>query len=214
MIRRLVGPARRRWPAATSAAAGAVLLGVSMTAPPGSPRFYRETFGVAATWIAGARAAGPIPLAAGPVRPRDVTAPVAVGAGAFAAFYGAALLARHIPILNRAIAGILGYAHQGRFPLVLATTLANGVAEELMFRGAVYDACDGHHPVVSSTAAYALATTATRNPALVLAAVVLGTLFAAQRRVTGGVLAPTLTHATWATLMLRYLPPLFPPQSG
>jgi hypothetical protein len=27
--------------------------------------------------------------------------------------------------------------------------------------------------------------------------------------VTGGILAPMLTHLTWSVLMLRFLPPLF-----
>ena len=45
--------------------------------------------------------------------------------------------------------------------------------------------------------------------ALVLAAVVMGTLFGAQRRASGGIQAPVLTHLTWSVLMLRYLPPLF-----
>jgi CAAX protease family protein len=63
--------------------------------------------------------------------------------------------------------------------------------------------------VPKSTAAYALATTATRNPALVLASAAVGTLFALQPRATGGIQAPLLTHLTWSALMLRYLPPLF-----
>ena len=37
----------------------------------------------------------------------------------------------------------------------------------------------------------------------------MGTLLAVQRRATGGIQAPLLTHLTWSTLMLRYLPPLF-----
>ena len=91
---------------------------------------------------------------------------------------------------------------------MLATTLLNGAAEELFFRGAVYDAA-GRRAVPVSTAAYVLATSATRNPALVLASVVMGALFAAQRRSTGGIQAPLLTHLTWSALMLRFLPPLF-----
>jgi hypothetical protein len=63
--------------------------------------------------------------------------------------------------------------------------------------------------VPKSTAVYALATTSTRNPALVLASGAVGTLFALQRRATGGIQAPLLTHLTWSALMLRYLPPLF-----
>jgi CAAX protease family protein len=63
--------------------------------------------------------------------------------------------------------------------------------------------------VAVSTAVYTLATTATRNPALVLAGGVMGTLFGLQRRASGGIQAPIITHLTWATLMLRYIPPLF-----
>jgi len=54
-----------------------------------------------------------------------------------------------------------------------------------------------------------VSTCATRNPALVLASGLMGTVFAVQRRSSGGVLAPMLTHITWSTLMLRYLPALF-----
>jgi membrane protease YdiL (CAAX protease family) len=37
----------------------------------------------------------------------------------------------------------------------------------------------------------------------------MGMLFAWQRRATGGIQAPLLTHLTWSVLMLRFLPPLF-----
>ena len=87
--------------------------------------------------------------------------------------------------------------------------LANGAAEEVFFRGALYAAIGEKYPVALSTGAYTLATVTTRNPALVLAAGAMGTLFAAQRRASGGIQAPVLTHLTWSVLMLRYLPPLF-----
>jgi len=92
---------------------------------------------------------------------------------------------------------------------VLLTTLANGLGEEVFFRGALYSALPVEHAVVGSTAVYALATTTTRNPALVLAATAMGTLFGLQRRATGGLQAPILTHVTWSSLMLRHLPRLF-----
>ncbi len=123
--------------------------------------------------------------------------------------YGAALLARRNRILNETIASVLQYAHQGSDPLVLATTLANGLGEEVFFRGGIFSAAGVKHPVAASTAAYTLAATATRNPALVVASGVMGTLFARQRRASGGIQAPTLTHLTWSTLMLRFLPQLF-----
>src|SRR5436190_1259057 len=110
---------------------------------------------------------------------------------------------RRVPILNQAIASVLQYAHRGSRPLVLATTLANGVGEEVFFRGAVYAAAGIKHPAATSTAVYTLAATATRNPGLVLASGVMGALFALQRRASGGIQAPVLTHLTWSTLVLR-----------
>lgn len=194
-------------------AAGTALLGRSLSSRPGSREFYASGIGVAGTWLAGSWVSGPIPLADGPTRRRGarqlVVVPVAVGAGMFGLFYLAALAARAIPSLDKALANVLNYADEGSTPLVLSTTLANAVAEEVFFRGAVYSAADRRYPIAVSTAGYVLSTTVTRNPALVLAASVMGPVFAIQRRNTGGVLAPAITHLTWATLMVRFLPPLF-----
>jgi len=181
-------------------AAGSGLRGASLASRPGSRRFHVLTASVAATWFAGA---GPVPRGR-----RDVVQPVVAGAGAFGVFYGCALVARRIPPLRRAIAGVLGHAHHGSAPSVAATTLVTGVAEEFFFRGALYDAFGARR----STALYVLSTTATRNPALVLASTVMGTLFAVQRGRSGGVQAPLLTHVVWSALMLAFLPRLFPPE--
>jgi membrane protease YdiL (CAAX protease family) len=204
---------RRRRVVAVASVAGAGLLGASLSAEPDSTRFYVLALGTAGTWLTGGLVSGPLQLgwaqaADGTLR-RPVIEPVASGAAAFGIFYGAALLARRIPILNEAIASVLRYAHQGSDPLVLATTLANGLGEEIFFRGGIFSAVGVNHPVAASTAAYTLAAAATRNPALVVASGVMGTLFARQRRASGGIQAPILTHLTWSTLMLRFLPPLF-----
>jgi membrane protease YdiL (CAAX protease family) len=53
---------------------------------------------------------------------------------------------------------------------------------------------------------YALATIATLNPMLVFAALTLGAVLALQRRASGGILAPMITHVTWSTMMLLVLP--------
>ncbi|SDW47899.1 hypothetical protein SAMN05421504_101699 [Amycolatopsis xylanica] len=186
---------------------GALLLGKSLASKPASPQFYGLTGAVAATWLAGASAAGPIPRGQ-----RGILAPAVTGAGAFAVFYGGALVARRIPVLRRAIAGVLSYAHRGSTASVVLTTLANGAAEEIFFRGALYSAA-GAHPVRTSTAIYVLTTTATRNPALVLASAVMGTLFGVQRRRSGGVQAPLVTHVVWSSLMLAFMPRLFVEES-
>ncbi|WP_290055416.1 CPBP family intramembrane glutamic endopeptidase [Amycolatopsis solani] len=191
---------RRRAYLAAVTAAGSGLLGASLASRSGSRRFHTLTASVAATWFAGA---GRVPRG----RP-DVVQPLVVGAGAFGAFYGCALVARHIPLLRRAITGVLDHAHRGSTASGAVTTLVTGAAEEVFFRGALYDAFGPR----GATAAYVLSTAATRNPALVLASAVMGTLFAVQRHRSGGVQAPVLTHVAWSALMLAVMPRLFPPE--
>jgi hypothetical protein len=189
------------------------MLGVSFLTRPGSRWFYVATLGVAGTWIIGGVASGPLHLGwarsqEGTLR-RPIVTPIVTGGAAFGLFYACALVIRHVPLLDDGVRSVLRFADEGSSSLVLLTTLANGLGEEVFFRGALYAAVGDNHPVAVSTGVYTLATVATRNPALVVAAAVMGTLFGLQRRASGGIQAPILTHLTWAPLMLRYLPPLF-----
>jgi len=117
-------------------------------------------------------------------------------------------VARRIPVLREAVTDVLAFEERGDSRAVLVTTLANGVAEEVFFRGALY-AASRQHPVAISTVAYTATTAVTRNPALTLAAAGMGTLFGLQRRASGGIQASTITHVVWSALVLRFLPPLF-----
>ncbi|KAA1422574.1 CPBP family intramembrane metalloprotease [Mumia zhuanghuii] len=189
------------------------MLGVSLSTEPGSRQFYGLTLATAATWSLGSLASGPlhqgwIEMQDG-VRRRPVMVPVVTGVGAFGCFVAGALVARRVPVLDDAVRRVLRFAEEGSTPLVVLTTVANGAAEELFFRGALYDAVGERHPVLVSTLAYTATTAASRNPSLTLAGAVMGTLFGLQRRATGGIQAPLLTHLTWSALMLRYLPRLF-----
>jgi len=65
------------------------------------------------------------------------------------------------------------------------------------------------HPLPAATAAYAVATFATRDVMLAFAAVLLGLVVGLERRASGGVLVPVLTHVTWSLAMLFALPLLF-----
>jgi membrane protease YdiL (CAAX protease family) len=203
---------RRRWLVAGTIVLGSALLGRSMSTRPGSREFYAETLTVAGVWTAGGLLSGPLHL--GWIEGHDdqlrrpLLTPLATGTAAYGLFCLAALVSRRITVLDRAVARVLLFADEGHEGLVLFTTLANGLAEEVFFRGALYSAST-RYPVATSTAAYAAVTASTRNPALVLAAGAMGTLFGLQRRATGGLQASTLTHLTWSTLMVRFLPALF-----
>ena len=189
---------------------GTGLLAASLSTRPGSGRFYALTFLTAATWSVGSLLSGPLHRGWIENRARQLNRPIAVplatGVVAFMIFCVGALVVRRIPLLDRAVSGALVFAERGRAPWVLLTTCANGIGEEVFFRGAMYAALPGTDPVLSSTAVYTLTTTATRNPALIIAAGVMGTLFGYQRRATQGLQAPLLTHLTWSTLMVTLLP--------
>lgn len=188
----------RRPVAALICLAGARALHASFRAEPGSRRFYGLTGQVALTWLLGSATLRT--GRRGTLRVATIPGSVAIGAAAFGAFYVAARIADHIGPLRAALDHVFRYAEH-ESPLVLATTLANGAAEELFFRGALYDTA-GSRPVLTSTAAYVLVTSSSGNPALALASVVMGTLFALQRKHSGTVIAPLVTHLVWSTLMV------------
>jgi membrane protease YdiL (CAAX protease family) len=203
---------RRRIVVAVVLVLGAATLAVSLNQEPGDPAFYWMTFLLAAVWAGGAALSGPLHLGCvsfqGTGR-RPVLTGLGIGALVGGAFVVGALAAREIDPIAEFITRVLLFANQGALWLVVVITLVNGVAEEMFFRGALYSALGRHAPVVISTIMYIIATLASGNPMLGFAAIILGTVCALERRATGGVLAPMLTHLVWGLIMVLALPPIF-----
>jgi membrane protease YdiL (CAAX protease family) len=185
------------------------MLGATLAAPPGSLAFTLLGFLLAAIWVAGSVAAGPLHLDRPTERierRRNLQAAVVLGGLAFAAFLGASVVAPYVPGLDGAIDSVLATADAGPTALVLAIAIVNAVAEERFFRGALPVALVCDHRAAVATAVYVLVTAATLNIALVVAAAAMGTVFMLERLSTGAILAPMLTHITWSTLVLLALP--------
>lgn len=191
---------------------GTVLLGLSLTTAPGNKAFYPLSIALAATWAGGAYlATGRTPWGDreydGSGEPgRPWRAGVAAGVAMVVLFAVGGLIAGSIPPLHEAMSNVLLYSSRGSFWAVLAIAVGTGACEELFFRGALITALRGFRPVLVSTALYALATCATGNVMLVFASTLLGVVAARQRVVTGGVVAPILTHAIWSMGMITILP--------
>jgi len=204
---------RRRIVVAVVLVIGAVLLGYSLTRRPGDASFYWLTLALAGVWALGAFASGPLHLGCIRFRGRNqrpVITGTAVGVALGAAFLVGGLIAREIPGVREYITRVLEFTNYGSLLLVTFITVINGIAEELFFRGALYTALGKWYPVLVSTAVYVVATGATTgNPMLGFAALVLGVVCAFERRATGGVLAPMLTHFFWGLVMVLALPPVF-----
>jgi hypothetical protein len=202
---------RRRVVVAATLAVGAVLLGFSLATEPGDPAFYPLTLAVAAVWVIGGILSGPLHLGRQEVRGRlrrPFITPIVVGLSSVAVFAAGAAIVRTVGPLQNVVADVLAHARRGNIALVYVVTLANGVAEEVFFRGALYAAVGRRHAIPVSVAIYAVVTVATGNPMLVLAALLMGTVWTLQRRASGGIAAPMLTHLVWSAGMLLALPPI------
>jgi membrane protease YdiL (CAAX protease family) len=203
---------RRRVVVAIALVLGATVLGFSLRRAPGESSFYWLTLALAAVWTAGAFISGPLHLGGICWRGRNqrpVISGTIIGLLVGGIFVLGGLIAREIPAISTLIARVLQFAHQGSFLLVVVITVVNGMGEEIFFRGALYTALGRHHPVVISTILYACASMASGNPMLGFAAIILGTVCAFERRASGGVLAPVLTHFVWGLIMVLVLPPMF-----
>lgn len=203
---------RRQWVTGAFVVIGAVVLGFSLSISPGNAWFYPATIGLALVWAVGAFASGPLHLGrtlrGDEPGPRPLLVPAAYGVLLAALFVVGGLVVREVPWLDAQVRHVLDHAQQGSVPLLVVITALNGVAEELFFRGALY-AATTRCPVVVTTVAYAAVTLATGNLMLSFAALLLGLLCGLQRRATGGILAPVITHVVWSTAMLFALPALF-----
>jgi membrane protease YdiL (CAAX protease family) len=203
---------RRRVVVAVVLVIGATLLGFSLSRTPGDTSFYVLTFALAAVWAVGARLSGPLHLGSVRFRGRNqrpVITGMVIGVLLGAVFIVGGLVAREIGPVRDYIVAVLEYANYGALWLVVLITVINGVAEEMFFRGALYTALGRFHPEVVSTIVYAVAVSAAGNPMLGFAGIILGAVCAYERRITGGVLAPMLTHFFWGLVMVLALPPMF-----
>ena len=190
---------------------GAGVLGYSLRIEPGSPTFYVSTMVLAGVWVVGAFASGRLHLGhitRGESTLRPVLSPLAIGLVLVGIFVAGSLVVREIDPLATYVSSVLEYADQGSVPVLVVITLVNGIAEELFFRGAAYAAIP-RNPVAWTTLAYFVATLATGNVMLAFAAILEGLVCGLQRRASGGVLAPIITHVTWSLSMLFLLPLLF-----
>lgn len=204
---------RRRTVAVVTLVLGAAVLAWALRIEPGNSLFYVATLALAAVWAVGALVSGPLHLGRAHTRGGDghsraVVQSLALGAMLLALFLVGAVLVARVPFLREPVQELLDHAEFGSLAVVAVITAFNGIAEELYFRGALYAGVGRRHAVATTTVVYALVTAASGIPLLVLAAAVVGLVVGLQRRVTGGILGPVVTHLTWSLGMLFLLPPV------
>jgi membrane protease YdiL (CAAX protease family) len=200
---------RRQIVAAVVVVIGALVLAYSLNLESGSNWFYVATLVLAGVWAVGAFASGPLHLGRVGIdetaAARPIIQPILVGLGLSVVFVVGAFIIKLIPPLADQVGNVLAYANDGNAILVLLVTVINGIAEEMFFRGALYAAIRKNQVPITAVA-YAIATAATGNVMLSFAALILGIVVGLERRASGGILAPILTHLTWSVTMLYALP--------
>ncbi len=207
---------RRQLVSAGVVVVGALVLAFALRrTDPGSMQFYLATLLLASVWTVGAFASGPIHLGRVGIdetaAARPIVQPLLIGAGLSVVFVVGAFIVRLIPPLADQVRAVLDFAGEGSEPvLLLLVTVLNGIAEELFFRGALYASIPGRQVPITAVA-YAIATAATGNVMLAFAALLLGVVVGLERRASGGILAPVLTHLVWSVTMLYALPAILPP---
>jgi uncharacterized protein len=205
---------RRRVVVVITLLVGAVILTWALRIEPGDPTFYVATFALAGVWAVGAFASGPLHLGRGNTRggqetSRAVVQSLALGGLLLGLFMAGAVVVAQVPALRNPVQELLDHARFGSLALVAVITTVNGIAEELYFRGAMYAAVGRRHAVAVTTIVYTLVTATSGIPLLVLAGALVGLVVGLQRRVTGGILGPVITHLTWSLGMLFLLPVAF-----
>lgn len=197
-------PGRAVVVAAVTLVLGTVLLALAVRSDPGDPIFFLWTLAVGAVWVAGAVLVGaPVPAGRGRLLPSFL-----LGVLLVVLFLVGAVLVARIPFMAGPVERLLDHTTSGPLMVVWLVTVVTGACEEVFFRGALYDTVPIRYAVPVTAAAYTLTTLGTGVLLLALAAAVLGIVTGLQRRATGGILEPVVTHLTWSTGILFLLPPV------
>lgn len=193
---------------------GAVVLAWGLGVSPGDPVFYLATGLLAVVWLVGAllarRALGkPLRRVVPEERSasRDALLGVGVGLALGVTFLVGAGLVSLVPSLREPVEELLEHTTEGTTVVVLGLTLLNGYAEELFFRGALFDALDPARPAVATTIVYTVVVACSGIWMLALAGAIVGSTTAWLRVRTRGTTPAILAHLVWSTTMFFLLPP-------
>lgn len=133
-----------------------------------------------------------------------VVGPALTGVLLFVAFTVLGWLSSWLPAIDNGVEEVVRHARAGSGLEVALSAVAAGVAEEVFYRGALFERV--RLPVVTTAFAHAVTTLLVGNVALTLAAWWLGLVLGMSRRASGGWWAPAVTHVVWGLLVLAWLP--------
>jgi uncharacterized protein len=136
---------------------------------------------------------------------------LAVGVGMTLLTYPLFSLAQlAFPSLGSAVSALYATAHRTSLTEALLWVLAIIVAEELLWRGALLHFLARRVPdalaMAVSLLSYALAQFGTGSWIVMLLALVCGTIWTVQRRLTRSLLSPLISHLIWTPVVILFHP--------
>jgi membrane protease YdiL (CAAX protease family) len=143
--------------------------------------------------------------------PRAIVVGVVLGCTMTALTYPAfSLAARFMPSLRADVRGLYYDASTGSLGVAMAWVCALVVAEELLFRGALLEALEQRKSrgvaFVLSVLSYAFAQLGSGSFIVFLLALVCGSVWTLQRRLTNSLLSTTLAHMIWTQTVILLVP--------
>ena len=159
---------------------------------------------LSAVLVAGSVLSGGMPKAHRRKGKHPVVGPFLTGVGLFAFFALAGLVVRLMPAFDHGVEEVLRIADRGSTLAVFLAALTAGVAEEVYYRGALFERLP--LPIATATLAHMISTLPAGNVALTGAAFLLGGVCGLSRRASGGWWAPAVVHVSWSLLCIAWLP--------
>lgn len=200
------GTTRRRLAVAAGLLLGLPALVWLLRLPPGDPAFVPGATGTALLWAGTALAGGPLPRHGFGARPALLG--LATGAAALGGCLAVGFAVAGVPWLREPAEALLAQGEAVVLPVAVLVTAGNGVAEEMFFRGALWQVLPRAAALPVTTLLYTGTAVGSGVWLLVAGAAFLGLLTGWLRAATGGLLAPILAHLTWSVGMLLLLPPV------
>ena len=120
-----------------------------------------------------------------------------------------ALIFQQIPFFGDDVAAATSRVNDQRY-LVFVVALLTGTCEEVFFRLALHQVLSPRFAVIGATTLYGLVTLASGNPALVLAAIVLGGASSIVLQRTRRWYSPIIIHGMWTVALVGILPLIWP----
>lgn len=135
---------------------------------------------------------------------RPLVAPLLTASLLFLWFLVFGALVRLVPAFDNGVEEVMARADRGSTLAVAASAVVAGVAEELYYRGALFERVP--LPILTTTLAHVVAILPAGNVAMTGAAVALGVVCGLSRRASGGWWTAAVVHSTWSLLVLAFLP--------